>query len=88
MQSDNPLENVTVLPHVGSGTIEARNEMARLASINIIGFYKHHKVPNIVNPEALSNKLDTWLHLVRGGVSVAIALLNFISLVKLFCKPK
>ena len=62
MQSDNPLlsmENVTVLPHVGSGTIEARNEMARLAAINIIGFYKNHKVPNIVNPEALSNKLDT-----------------------------
>ncbi len=61
MQAGNPLlsmGNVTVLPHVGSGTMEARNEMARLAAINIIEFYKNHNVPNIVNPGALSNKMD------------------------------
>ena len=56
MASDNPLlsmENVTVLPHIGSGTVEARDEMARLAARNIIEFYKNKSVPNIVNPEAL-----------------------------------
>lgn len=55
-KQDNPLlhmENVTVLPHIGSATIEARNEMARLAAINIIEFYTHKKIPHIVNPEAL-----------------------------------
>ena len=57
MQKGNPLlsmENVAVLPHVGSGTIEARDEMARLAAMNIIEFYKNKKVPNIVNPEVLA----------------------------------
>ncbi len=57
MQVDNPLlsmGNVAILPHVGSGTIEARDEMARLAAVNIIEFYKNKKVSNIVNPEVLA----------------------------------
>ncbi len=56
MMKDNPLlqmENVCVLPHIGSATVEARNEMAKMAATNIIEFYKHNKVPYIVNPEAL-----------------------------------
>jgi len=56
MQKDNPLlqmENVAVLPHIGSATIEARNGMSRLAAENIIGFYKNGLVPNLVNPEAM-----------------------------------
>ena len=58
MQADNPLlqmENVAVLPHIGSGTIEVRNEMARLAAINIIEFYKNNRIPHIVNPEVVKN---------------------------------
>ncbi len=56
MQPDNPLltmENVTVLPHIGSATVEARNEMARQAAENIIAYYKNKKVPHIVNPETI-----------------------------------
>jgi len=56
MQIDNPLlhmENVCVLPHIGSATIEARNEMSRMAAENIIQFFKNGTVPNIVNPEVL-----------------------------------
>lgn len=56
MKPDNPLldmENVAVLPHIGSATIEARNEMSRLAAVNIIEFYKNGKVPNMINPEVL-----------------------------------
>ena len=56
MNADNPLlsmPNVAVLPHIGSATVEARNEMSRLAAVNIIEFYKHNNIPNIVNPEAL-----------------------------------
>ncbi|MFD2098265.1 2-hydroxyacid dehydrogenase [Flagellimonas iocasae] len=48
MQSDNPLlqmENVAVLPHIGSSTVEARNEMARMSAQNIIDFYKTGKIP-------------------------------------------
>jgi glyoxylate reductase len=59
MKKDNPLlemENVAILPHIGSATIEARSEMSRLAAVNIIEFYRNRKVPNIINPEVLSAK--------------------------------
>jgi len=58
MQPDNPLlfmENVCVLPHVGSGTIEARKQMSVLAAMNIIEFYRNRQVPHIVNPEVLES---------------------------------
>ena len=57
MNQNNPLlhmENVTVLPHIGSGTIEARDKMARVAAMNIIEFYKSKRVPYIVNPETMN----------------------------------
>ncbi|MFW5974879.1 MAG: 2-hydroxyacid dehydrogenase [Bacteroidota bacterium] len=56
MRPDNPLlamENVTVLPHIGSGTIEARTEMSRMAARNIIDFYQKGTIPNPVNPGVL-----------------------------------
>jgi glyoxylate reductase len=59
MRKDNPLlemENVAILPHIGSATIEARSEMSRLAAVNIIEFYRNRKVPNIINPEVLNMK--------------------------------
>jgi glyoxylate reductase len=49
MKADNPLlnmENVAVLPHIGSATVEARNEMSRMAAVNIIEFYKGNPIPN------------------------------------------
>ena len=58
MQPDNPLlsmENACILPHVGSGTIEARDQMSVLAAINIIEFYKNRQIPHIVNPEVLKS---------------------------------
>jgi len=57
MDSNNPLlsmPNVAVLPHIGSATQEARNEMSRLAAMNIIEFYKYNRIPNVVNPETLT----------------------------------
>jgi glyoxylate reductase len=54
MKPGNPLlsmENVAVLPHIGSATVETRDDMSRLAAQNIIEFYKGHRIPNIVNPE-------------------------------------
>lgn len=54
MQKDNPLlemENVAILPHIGSATIEARSEMSRMAAMNIIEFYKGNNIPHIINPE-------------------------------------
>ena len=54
MKRDNQLlsmENVAILPHVGSATVEARNEMSRLAALNIIEFYKTGRFTNHVNRE-------------------------------------
>jgi glyoxylate reductase len=59
MKKDNPLlemENVCILPHIGSATIEARNEMSRMAAENIIQFYKNNSIPHLVNPESLKNR--------------------------------
>lgn len=51
MRPDNPLlqmENVAILPHIGSATVEARNEMSRLAALNIIEFTNGDKLTNLV----------------------------------------
>ncbi|MCB9268573.1 MAG: D-glycerate dehydrogenase [Lewinellaceae bacterium] len=51
MTADHPLlemENVAVLPHIGSATIEARNRMAGMAARNIIAFVRGEPVPNPV----------------------------------------
>lgn len=56
MRADNVLlkmENVAILPHIGSASEEARNEMSRLAAYNVIEFYKNNNIPNIVNAEVL-----------------------------------
>lgn len=47
------MENVSVLPHIGSGTVETRDEMAKLAAQNIIDYFEKGEMPHIVNPEAL-----------------------------------
>ncbi len=54
MAVDNPLlqmENVAVLPHIGSSTIEARTRMSEMAAQNIIDFYTTGEVKNLVNRE-------------------------------------
>ncbi|MEJ7740648.1 MAG: NAD(P)-dependent oxidoreductase [Chitinophagaceae bacterium] len=59
MSADSPLlsmPNVAILPHIGSSTVEARNEMSRLAAVNIVEFYKYNHIPNIVNAETMRDK--------------------------------
>ncbi len=50
------LDNVTLLPHVGSGTLETRIRMASLAVTNLVAGLKGEKPPNVLNPEALKQK--------------------------------
>jgi glyoxylate reductase len=42
------LPNVVLLPHLGSATTEARDEMARLAATGIIEFFRGHQPGNAV----------------------------------------
>jgi glyoxylate reductase len=59
MAKDNPLlsmETACILPHVGSGTVEARDGMSRLAAENIIEFYKTGTLVHVVNPIVLEKE--------------------------------
>lgn len=54
MASDNPLldlENVCILPHIGSATVETRDHMAQMAATNLLAAINGHKMPQIINPE-------------------------------------
>lgn len=54
MQPGNPLldmPNVSVLPHIGSGTLETRHAMVRIAAENIIAGLEGKQIPYPVNPE-------------------------------------
>ncbi|GAB6146925.1 2-hydroxyacid dehydrogenase [Desulfocicer niacini] len=59
MEMDNPLlsmENVCVLPHIGSATMESRDGMSSMAATNIIEFYRNGTLPTIVNPEVIKSQ--------------------------------
>ena len=47
------LENVVLLPHLGSATVETRGRMAELAAQNAIAAIRGEAVPHMVNPEVL-----------------------------------
>ncbi|MBW1800890.1 MAG: D-glycerate dehydrogenase [Deltaproteobacteria bacterium] len=47
------LDNVVLLPHVGSATLETRTAMARLAAENLLAGLKGDVPPNCVNPSFL-----------------------------------
>ena len=49
------MENVLLLPHIGSATVETREEMAKLAVNNILAVLKGEIPPNILNPEIYQN---------------------------------
>lgn len=50
------LDNVVLLPHIASATIETRTRMAIMAVENLLAFFRGDIPPNIVNPEVISRK--------------------------------
>jgi glyoxylate reductase len=54
IEMSNPLlklQNVVLLPHIGSASVETRTKMAVIAVENAIAVLKHKVPPNLVNPE-------------------------------------
>jgi glyoxylate reductase len=49
------LENVVLLPHIGSATADTRGQMAVLAAKNAVAILRGKRPPNIVNPEVLES---------------------------------
>ncbi|HWO72327.1 MAG TPA: D-glycerate dehydrogenase [Dehalococcoidia bacterium] len=50
------LENVVVVPHVGSATWETRAKMTDLAVDNLLAFFRGERPPCCVNPEVLEGR--------------------------------
>ncbi|HVN23337.1 MAG TPA: D-glycerate dehydrogenase [Syntrophorhabdales bacterium] len=50
------LENVILLPHVGSATLETRTRMASLAAENLSAGLEGKVPPNLLNPEVLQHR--------------------------------
>ncbi len=50
------MDNVVVMPHLGSATLEAREEMSRVVALNIATAFSGEVPPNIVNSEVW----DEW----------------------------
>ena len=50
------MDNVIVLPHIGSATVEARTAMAQNAAENIVRFYHSRSTINLVNKDSLDNR--------------------------------
>lgn len=48
------MENVVLLPHIASASLQTRTLMATMASENIVAHFKGQLPPNILNPEVLS----------------------------------
>jgi len=58
LPADDPLldlENVVVLPHIGSASVATRTRMARMAAGNLIAGLKGERPPYLVNPEVFSS---------------------------------
>jgi glyoxylate reductase len=49
------LENVVLLPHIGSATLDTRGQMAVVAARNAIAMVRGKKPQNIVNPEVFES---------------------------------
>ncbi|MFW6309345.1 MAG: 2-hydroxyacid dehydrogenase [bacterium] len=46
-------DNVVLLPHIGSASVDTRTEMATMAAENLLAGLKGEKMPNIINPQVL-----------------------------------
>jgi glyoxylate reductase len=47
------LNNVVLLPHVGSATVNTRNKMAELAALNLLVALRGQRPPHLLNPAVL-----------------------------------
>lgn len=47
------LDQVLLLPHVGSATLETRTKMAAMAAHNLLSGLRGEAPPNLINPEVL-----------------------------------
>ncbi|HJU02529.1 MAG TPA: D-glycerate dehydrogenase [Actinomycetes bacterium] len=50
------LDNVTIVPHLGTATVETRVAMGMAAAANLLAALEGRRPPNLLNPEALGSR--------------------------------
>ena len=50
------LDNIVIVPHIGSGSKTSRDQMAWMAAQNLVAGVKGKRLPNCVNPQVYSQK--------------------------------
>jgi len=50
------LDNVVVVPHIGTANYETRQSMGEEAAINVAEYFRGKRPPNLVNPETARNR--------------------------------
>jgi glyoxylate reductase len=50
------LENVVLVPHIGSATIEARTKMAEMAVLNLLSVLKGERPLRLLNPDVIAKR--------------------------------
>jgi glyoxylate reductase len=58
IRPDDPLlelDNITIVPHIGSATVQTREKMATMAAANLIAGLKDERLPNCINPAVYDN---------------------------------
>jgi lactate dehydrogenase-like 2-hydroxyacid dehydrogenase len=63
------LDNVVLLPHIGSATIATRTKMAMMAAKNLLAMLRGEPAPNCVNPEVYKRSREK--HSARQGTTTA-----------------
>ncbi len=57
VDDDNPLlelDNVVLVPHIGSATIESRTKMAEMAVLNLLSVLNGERPPRLLNPDVIA----------------------------------
>ena len=50
------LDNVVLLPHIASASLDTRGKMATMAATNALAHLKGEPAPNVVNPEVYESE--------------------------------
>ena len=56
------LENVVLVPHIGSASVATRTRMAVMAAENLVAVLRGESTPHVVNPAVLAQRTVTSRH--------------------------
>lgn len=70
IDDDNPLldlDNVVLVPHIGSATIESRTKMAEMAVLNLLSVLSGERPPRLLNPDVIAIRPLSKVKMLTGN---------------------